>query len=194
MLSSGIKHRWLAVFVMIMLDIMSMSQTLTIKKGVYSSVYDLELQSPKQVWWTLRSSDLGDVSREPSWKFMPDILDERATARHEDYLRSGYHRGHLCPAADRSNSIDAMRQTFTTSNICPQTPRLNMGAWKRTEEWCRKAALSHDSVCVLVVPIWLDRDTTFIGRHRLAVPHAFFKACWLSRNDSVINAWFIFNK
>lgn len=182
------------LLLLLFIPIASDAQTIRVDKSVYSSVYDLQLQSPRQVWWTLRATDLGDTKREPSWKFMPDVPDPRAVARHEDFTHSGYDRGHLCPAADRSFSIDAMRSTFTISNICPQMPRVNRGTWKETEEWCRRAALQYDSICVLVVPVWLDRDTTYIGRHRLAVPHAFLKSAWTMRNDSVISSWFIFNK
>ena len=170
------------------------AQLITIHKKEYRSSYDLSMLCPKQVWWTLRASDIGEVKRNPSWRFVADIDDPRAIARHSDYTNSGYHRGHLCPAKDRSYSLDAMRRTFATSNIAPQTPALNCGAWLMTEDSCRRLAVIHDSIRVLAVPIWLDRDTTFIGRHRLAVPHAFMKAAWLPQNDSVIAVWMLFNK
>lgn len=169
------------------------AQVITMQKGVYSCTYDLDLLCPRQVWWTLHASDIGNAKRNPSWRFVDDIDHPKGVANHEDYTKSGYHRGHLCPAKDRSFQIDAMRRTFTTSNIAPQTPSLNTGSWLRSEEWCRYAAGLYDSVCVLTVPIWLDRDTIRIGAHRLAVPHAFFKAVWLPKNDSVLNTWFIFN-
>ena len=182
------------VILLMLAPTIASAQMVTVTKPAYTSHYDLGLLSPRQVTWTLHASDIGNVNREPSWKFQPDLDDPRAKARHEDYTKSGYDRGHLCPAADRSFQICAMRSTFTTSNICPQVPTMNRGSWKHTEEWCRNAAVQFDSICVLVVPIWLDRDTTFIGKHRLAVPHAFFKAAWLPKKDSVINTWFIFNK
>lgn len=188
------KYRLVLLAAAIFVQMNLWSQTITIKNEVYSSVYDLDLLSPRQVTWTLHAADLSTCSRNPSWQFLPDIPDDRAAARHSDYNKTGFDRGHMCPAADRSFQIDAMRRTFATSNICPQVPSVNRGSWKQTEEWCRNAALMYDSVCVLAVPIWLDQDTTFIGKHRLAVPHAFFKAVWLARNDSVINAWFIFNR
>lgn len=169
------------------------AQTITLVKDVYSSTYDLGLLCPRQVWWTLKASDIADVKRDPSWRFVDDIDHPLGLATHADFAKSGYHRGHMCPAKDRSFSIDAMRHTFTTSNIAPQVPAVNTGVWLQTERWCRAAAIMYDSVCVLAMPVFIDRDTVRIGRHRLAVPHAFFKACWLPKNDSVINAWFIFN-
>lgn len=162
--------------------------------GAYWYAYDLALQCPKQVIWTLHRSDVGDVKREPSWRFSSDIADSRAVAVHADYNKSGYHRGHLCPAADRSMNVLLMRRTFAMSNIAPQTASVNLGAWKRTETDTRLLLSEFDSVRVLVLPIFLPTDTSYIGRHHIAVPHAFFKAVWDAKSDSVLRAWFIFNR
>lgn len=194
MLSNEIKRSTLLVFVLCITVCSTSAQLLHESRPYYNSVYDLELLCPKQVTWTLHASDIGDVKREPSWRFVDDIDHPLGVACHDDYKHSGYHRGHLCPAKDRSFQICAMRSTFTTSNIAPQLPKLNTGSWLRTEEWCRTAALKYDSICILAMPVWLDRDTVRIGAHRLAVPHAFIKACWHAKTDSVLNAWFIFNK
>lgn len=47
---------------------------------------------------------------------MPDLYK----AKLSDYLRSGYDRGHMVPAADCKNSQSAMDETFFLSNIAPQ--------------------------------------------------------------------------
>ena len=162
--------------------------------GAYWYAYDLSLQCPQQILWTLHREDIGNIKREPSWRFVSDMADPRAVANHADYNKSGYHRGHLCPAADRSGSVLLMRRTFAMSNIAPQTASLNLGSWKRTETDTRLLLSEFDSVRVLVLPVFLPTDTTYIGRHRLAVPHAFFKAVWDAESDSVLRAWFIFNR
>lgn len=171
----------------------SYAQTLKVDKTAYRSVYDLSLQCPVQCEWTIHSTDIGSIKREPSWTFRSDIPNQLAIATHQDYTGSGYDRGHLCPAHDRSRSLTAMRSTFSMSNICPQVPMVNRGAWRKTEDLCRALAVKHDSVAVVVVPVFLHRDTTFIGRHHLAVPHAFFKAAWKPATDEVVGTWFIFN-
>ena len=168
-------------------------QKVIINKTENRSVYDLGLLCPTQVFYTLHSSDLGETSREPSWSFCNDIANPAAAARHSDFTRTGYHRGHLCPAQDRSFSLTAMKAIFALSNVAPQLPYINCGSWKQTEKSYRIAASIYDSVSVLVCPVFLHRDTAHIGKHRLAVPHAFFKAVWRADNDSDINAWFVFN-
>ena len=178
----------------LLLLVSASAQTVRVDGGTYLSVYDLGLQCPRQVMWMLRSADLGDASRNPAWRFDADIEDTLAVARHDDFKGSGFHRGHMCPAADRSSSLVAMRSTFKMSNVAPQMPAVNVGTWKSTETFCRSAAKTYDSVCVVAVPVFLDRDTVRLRRGRIAVPHAFFKAVWLPATDSVLNAWFIFNE
>lgn len=178
---------------LISLAISGNPQNITLQKPEFRSVYDVQMQCPQQVTWTIHRHDIGATKREPAWKFQNTFNDSSALANHQDYNHSGYDRGHMCPAADRSASRLAMKATFDMANIAPQLPALNRGAWKRSEAFCRSAALLYDSIEVVAIPIFLDRDTTFIGTHHLAVPHAFMKAAWLPANDSIIGIWFFFN-
>ena len=177
-----------------MVSLPIMPQVLNIRKPFGFVSYDTILLCPRQVQWTIHATDLGKSKRSPSWSFIADIPCAGKSSFSKAYAHSGYHRGHMCPAADRSSSVDLMRSTFVLSNICPQLPHINTGAWKQTENFCRTAAQQYDSVSVLAVPVFLDNDTLYLSKHNFAVPHAFFKAAWVSATDSVIGAWFIFNK
>lgn len=188
------KQRRFLTLLLMVLAISAKPQKVTIDNGHFYSVYDVGIQCPLQVGWTVTPSDLGGASREPSWIFIQDVSHPLATGNHYDFSRTGYDRGHMCPAQDRSRDLLAMRSTFVMSNIAPQAPALNRGAWKKTEVFCRKAALLYDTVQVLALPVFLNRDTTFIGSHRLAVPHAFIKAAWLPKNDSIIGLWWFWNR
>lgn len=168
-------------------------QLVAVDKPEFRSVYNLAMQCPEQVEYVLHSYDIGNVKREPAWLFVNDVRDPRAVSTHYDYNQSGFDRGHLCPAQDRSFALTAMKATFGMSNICPQVPSVNRGSWKRTEIACRQLAQRHDSITIVVVPLFLKRDTTYIGRHHLAVPHAFIKAAWLPASDEVVGCWLVFN-
>lgn len=170
------------------------AQLVIVRNNSFTSSYNLRLLVPQQVEWKLYSTDIGQVKREPNWHFNNDLKTPWAVARHADYTNSGYDRGHMCPAADRSSDVSYMRETFVMSNIAPQTPHLNRVTWLDTEKKIRTAAMTYDSIGVVAVPVFLDRDTTYIGRHRVAVPHGFFKAAWKLDNDSVIFSWFVFNE
>ena len=182
------------IVIMLVCWLRATAQTILIENPQYFSLYNYALKCPEQVGWTINAGDIGKSKRQPGWRFLSDVPDTLAYVRHSDFTNSGYQRGHLCPAADRSASSELMRGTFHLSNVAPQVPALNVGAWKTSETFCRAAALKYGSVDVVVIPIFLRRDTTFIGAHRLAVPHAFFKAAWVTSNDSVIGSWFLFNK
>lgn len=169
------------------------AQRIRIEKEQYLSIYDVGLLCPVQVEWEVCAADFGAAKRKPSWKFKNDIDHPNAVANHDDFTKSGYQRGHLCPAADRSCSLVDMKQTFSMSNVAPQWPSLNTGVWKATEIAVRNAVLLGDTISVITIPVFLDRDTLRIGSHGVAVPHAFFKAAWCSSNDSIIGSWFFFN-
>ena len=169
------------------------AQRITIEKEQYFSVYDIGLQCPVQVEWEVCAADLGAAKRKASWRFRNDIGHPSALANHDDFTKSGFQRGHLCPAADRSCSLVDIKQTFSMSNVVPQWPALNTGAWKATEIAVRNAVLLGDTISIVTIPVFLDRDTIRIGAHGVAVPHAFFKAAWCSGNDSIIGSWFFFN-
>lgn len=181
----------LALWTMTLPDMQS--QVVRIDTPAYCSMYDLDTMCPSQVQWTLHDADMGKAIRLPGWKFINDVSSAGKNVLHADYNHSGYDRGHLCPAKDRSKSAKLMRSTFAMSNCAPQVTALNRGTWKETENSCRLAASIYDSVCVLVMPVFLNRDTLTIGTHGMRVPHAFFKAAWVADTDSVIYTWFIFN-
>lgn len=186
-------HRLESVILAAAWALLSGAQIVTLQTPQFRSVYNLETLCPQQVSWVVRQSDIGLATREPSWKFTNFLLDTLATVCHADFTKSGYDRGHMCPAADRSSDLRAMRSTFELVNVAPQVPSLNRGAWKRTESFCRSAALLYDSIQVLAMPVFLDRDTIHIGANHIAVPHAFFKAAWKAGTDEVIGVWFFFN-
>lgn len=143
--------------------------------GSFSVVYDSELKIPITADWELSRQYIGDSQREPSWRFAEDTRVSRPRATHQDYTRSGYDRGHLCPAADRSRSKTNMRTTFIMTNVCPQAPTLNRGEWKKLETSCRNIARHGQALSIHVDAVFWQADTQRIGRNRVAVPHGFVK-------------------
>ena len=66
--------------------------------------------------------------------FRADPQAERSP-KSEAYRNTGFDRGHLAPnlAIARRYGKDGQRDSFLTSNICPQTPQLNQGPWYELE-------------------------------------------------------------
>lgn len=186
------------LFLFALIEVSSMisiyAQRVVVDHDHFLSIYNVKTLCPEVVEWTLKRSDFGEVKRSPSWRFRDDVSHPLGVATHDDYSFSGYDRGHMCPAADRSSSGELMLSTFVTSNIAPQAPRLNRGTWLDTEIFCRKATMIYDSLRVMAMPIFMHRDTARIGAHGVAVPHAFLKVAYIPGNDSIIHVWFLFNK
>ena len=163
-------------------------------QSIHHDTFDIEYSSklgiPTQVRWSVKRTDLGHTKREPSFRFKADRETPRPRITSALYTRSGYQRGHMCPAADRSASKATMRGTFVMSNVCPQVPELNTGAWKRTEIFERRIATTYGRCSVWAAPIFFPEDTTTIGRGRVAVPHAFMKVVFDS-NPSRLYGIFI---
>lgn len=156
--------------------------------------YSDSLKIPLSVVWNLSSSDIGKVKRSASMKFYTDTIEGRPTASPSDYTHSGYDRGHMCPAADRSGSRILMAETFTMANICPQTPALNRKSWKYLEDSCRVWARQGKKLKIEAVPVFWHAPVLRIGRSRVAVPHGFVKTIRDQLTDSIIHQKYFENK
>ena len=170
------------------------AQTLTMSTPVYWCQYNYRLQIPSEVRWTVSRINLGSSQREPSWKFISDVPSPYGRANHKSYLHSGYDRGHMAPASDFARPKSLCRHTFRMSNICPQTPALNRGTWKKTEERERQIAWANDSCHVLALPLFLKADTCWIGGNMVAIPDAFIKVIYNINPDTLYNIYFLWNK
>ena len=110
-------------------------------------------------------------------KFLPDPdlpADKAVTT--DDYKRSGWDRGHMCPAADNRWHWRAMQESFFMTNICPQHHNLNRGDWKELEDACRDWAQKEGKIYIVCGPILYRQKHQTIGHEqRITVPEAFFK-------------------
>ena len=95
-----------------------------------------------------------------------------------DYRGSGYDRGHLCPAADMKISQEAMSETFFLSNMSPQAPAFNRGAWAKLEALVRSYIRDNsDTLYVVTGPVFLGA-TESIGESKVTVPLFYYKAVY----------------
>lgn len=119
-------------------------------------------------------------------RFRIDTAVSTGSAATADYRKSGYDRGHLCPAADMQFSQDAKDATFLMSNMSPQLPEFNRGVWKRSEELVRRWAIARKEIFVITGPVF-DTVDEWIGKNRVAVPAAFYKVLlYLDAKDTLM--------
>lgn len=140
----------------------------------FSLSFNSRNHTPNYVAWELLPHET-EGSQPRYNKFWTDS-DIDGCPETSDYTRSGYDRGHMCPAADQKWSEQAMVDCFALSNITPQDHALNSGAWSTLEKKERLWARSSDGLVIVAGPIYTESDKATIGASRVRVPSAFFKA------------------
>lgn len=135
--------------------------------------FNPENHTPNWVGWELLASETDGESSRNNAFWCDDELE--GCAYPYDYTRSGYDRGHLCPAADQKWSDRAMRDCFVMANMCPQDHSLNSGAWATLEKKERLWAKRDSALIIVAGPIYEKTDNKRIGDSGVRVPSAFFK-------------------
>lgn len=144
----------------------------------YTLAYDTAANCPQWVAWCLTADEAAGDAAQRTDDFRPDAsLPPQYRVTTDAYRRSGYDRGHLCPAADMKWSPEAMADCFYMSNICPQAPVLNQRWWEHVERACRRWAAREGEVYVCCGPIFRPGAAPrhIGGEPRVRVPDAFFK-------------------
>lgn len=130
--------------------------------------------NPLWVTYHLESNRKQRVGKRPRFFH----ADNRSLTRvgPDDYLNSGYDRGHLAPnyAIARQYGREAQLDTFLMTNITPQKRRLNQKVWQRLEEveidyftrW-------FGEIWVITGPIFDDQASYLASG--VEIPDAFYK-------------------
>jgi endonuclease G, mitochondrial len=107
-----------------------------IDREQYVLSYNDKTRTPNWVAWRLLHEDIGNAKRGP---FSPDprLPEGFARVTSHVYDGSGFDRGHMCPAQDRSSTQHDMDATFYMTNVVPQSPHCNQRGWERLESYCR---------------------------------------------------------
>lgn len=142
----------------------------------YTVSYDMRNKIPEWVAYELTGEET-DGKADRNGKFFradEDIFAPQPEDR--DYRGSGWTRGHMAPAADFRWNDEAMWETFLFTNCCPQDEDLNNGMWNTLEKKCRGWARKHGKVHIITGPVIGSNRYGSIGKGRVTVPDAFFKA------------------
>lgn len=140
----------------------------------YTLSYNDQKEQANWVCYTLTDSMILNGGEERSNSFKMDKMVVTGSATSSDYTKSGYDRGHLCPAADMGFEKEAMEESFFMSNISPQVPEFNRGIWKELESKVRDWAKKEREIVVVTGPVFRD-EKGIIGKDNVAVPGYFFK-------------------
>ncbi|WP_136668559.1 DNA/RNA non-specific endonuclease [Flavobacterium sp. H122] len=151
----------------------SSTTSVIVRHKFYTLSYSEKHEQAEWVAYELKKSDVVYTNfRRPF--FISDPAVKTGSAGWKNYIRSGYDRGHLCPAADRKFSKEAFNETFYTSNISPQKNDFNGGVWSRLEQKTRYWAKKYDGLYVVTGAV-LTGDLKSIGKEGVSVPEYFYK-------------------
>ena len=144
-----------------------------VKHRYYTLSYNEKAEQAEWVAYELKKDYIkrSDFKR-PFFIEDPKVLTQSADWR--NYKKSGYDKGHLCPAADMEFDINAYNDTFFTSNISPQNRDFNGGIWNRLEQKVRFWAVKYDGLYVVTGGV-LKGDLKAIGKEDVLVPKYFYK-------------------
>ena len=129
----------------------------------FVSCYDARTRNPRWVAERLAAEGCaggdGSASRVGTAFVEDAALLPRLRARLADFRFSGYDRGHLAAAANhRGAGADALKATFTLSNVSPQVgPGFNRDYWARLEKFTRQLTERYEAVHVITGPLFLPR-------------------------------------
>ena len=153
-----------------------------IEHKYYTLSYIEEHEQAEWVHYLLTKEMIeGPAKRKDNFK--ADPLVSTGSASPKDYVKSGYDRGHLAPAADMKIDDVSMSESFYMTNMSPQAPSFNRAGWKKIEALVRSWATQAD-IYVTVGGI-LTKDLKKIGEG-VSVPEYFYKIIFNPKNKTVI--------
>ena len=144
-----------------------------VKHDYYTLSYNEKYEQAEWVAYELKKSYVRSSNFERPY-FIEDPKVKTRSADWRNYKKSGYDKGHLCPAGDMEFTINAYNDTFFTSNISPQLHNFNGGVWNRLEQKVRYWATKYDGVYVITAGV-LQPNLKTIGQEQVLVPNYFYK-------------------
>ena len=156
-----------------------------LKHTNYTSHFSKSKKYPVMVeWWETKAKVACEKPLARKDNFKPDPQLPNETNIGQDYVGSGFDRGHLMPAkSNQCQTQQVQDECFYYSNMAAQYHRLNAGDWKSLETLTREIASKQDSV-----HIWAGNVGEIRRIGKVAVP----KQCWKVVYTKKSNEWMAF--
>jgi endonuclease G len=115
----------------------------------------------------------GPARRRDNFRADPAVPAEHQAVL-EDYVGSGYDRGHLSPAATNTENDLIMGESFFLSNMVPQVPNHNRGIWRILELKIRSWVRAGTELYVVTGTAYAP-DAASVGPNQVGVPTHMWK-------------------
>jgi endonuclease G len=141
-------------------------------REAYLVAYDAPVKIPAYVAYTLMPQNaLGCWPRTNAFVADQSI---QGGPRPDDYVGTGYDKGHAAPDGDLSWSEIVEYESFLMTNMYPQHGSLNRGIWKLLETSIRGWAVQSNQPYTIYVGALYDQKDKTIG-NGVVVPHGYYK-------------------
>ncbi len=146
-----------------------------IDKQVFKICYSYKYKGALAVWYEINGKfvNKNNIKNRPDFYSEKNIPIEYRT-KSQDYINSGFDRGHLAPDANFDYDPKTQAKTYSMVNIVPQSPTLNRKAWIKAERYERLIASKLKKTTVINL-IDYSKSTQQIGKSKLSVPSTFYK-------------------
>lgn len=151
----------------------------------YLVAYDAPVKIPVYVAYTLEPQKaLGCFPRTNA--FVADASIQGG-ARPDDYVGTGYDKGHAAPDGDLSWSQQVEYESFLMTNMYPQHGSLNRGIWKLLETSVRGWAVQLNQPYTIYVGAFYGAGDLTIGKG-VVVPHGYYKIV-INNTTGAVAGW-----
>ena len=120
-----------------------------LSKPQYALSYHRDRGTPNWVSWHLSGSWVGSAPRQNDFRADPALPRGWYQVTPASYTGSGFDKGHNCPSADRTKTLDDNSATFLMTNMMPQAPRNNQQTWAHLEDYCRTFLSSGNELYII---------------------------------------------
>lgn len=121
-------------------------------KPQYTLSYNRSKGTANWVSWHLSNGWLGDAERQDDFRADASLPTGWYQVNEYSFSGSGFDRGHLCPSADRTTSVEDNSGTFFMTNMMPQAPANNQGLWANLESYCRTLVSQGNELYIVAGP------------------------------------------
>lgn len=119
-------------------------------KSYYTLSYNRSRAMPNWVSWYVGASSLGSAPRQNDFRADITLPSGWYEVGSTSYSGSGFDRGHNCPSADRTSTVDANSATFLMDNMIPQAPNNNQHTWANLENYGRTLISAGNEIYVIM--------------------------------------------
>jgi endonuclease G len=150
-------------------------------KPQYVLSYSRNRSTPNWVSWHLDETYLGTSDRQDDFRADNTLPQGWFQVNETSYSNSGFDRGHNCPSADRTNTVDNNSATFLMTNMIPQAPNNNQRVWANFENYVRSLVNSNTEIYTIMGSYGSGGEgsnggqTTAISAGRIVVPSVIWK-------------------